>query len=56
MRYPMDKHLDFVIAAYGIWIGVIGVYFLLLVRRYRYLQRVLARLRKLPDMAGDGRS
>ena len=52
----MDKHLDYVIAAYGIWGGVMAAYFLLLVRRYRYLRRVLARLRKLPDIVEDGRS
>lgn len=52
----MDMHLDYVIAAYGIWGGVMALYFLLLLRRYRYLRRVLARLRKLPDLVGDGRS
>lgn len=51
----MDKHLDYVIAAYGIWGGVMAVYFLLLVRKYRYLRRVLTRLRKLPHVPVDGR-
>ncbi len=49
----MPKYFEFVFAAYGIWIGVVAVYLVLLFRKSRRVRRAMEGLTRHASPPGD---